>query len=94
MQTIEELAKTTGLKVKFLRRCTLSLRPFLKKHVTRGAKNSLLYKDGAIAIFDQVRILKDQGYSLPSIEKELGNLIGSTVENAGNFFTGILFVNL
>jgi len=80
MQTITELSQTTGLKIDFIRRSLKNLKPVLKPYIIRGDKNSLLFKDGAIAIFDQVKNLKDDGYSLVSIKKELDNLLQNSSE--------------
>ena len=80
MQTITELSQTTGLKVDFIRRSLKNLKPILKPYIIRGDKNSLLFKDGAIAIFNQVKNLKNDGYSLVSIKKELNDLLQNSSE--------------
>ncbi len=84
MLNIDELSRATGLQVKFIRRCLPILSEFLDDYITRGDKNSILYSDNAVAIFNQIKPYKDKGYSLPSIKKELAKTLSSQGDDLGD----------
>lgn len=84
MINIEELSNITGLQVKFIRRCMADLPDLLEAHITRGDKNSILYSNNAVVIFNQIKTYKDKGYSLPSIKDELAKTLTSQGDDLAN----------
>ncbi len=75
MYKVNELAKLTGLKEPFIRRCLRELKDIFEPHIERGAKNSLVLASSIIPIFDKIKQDKANGLSLPAIK----NLLNSDV---------------
>ncbi len=75
MYKVNELAKLTGLKEPFIRRCLRELKNIFEPHIERGAKNSLVLASSIIPIFDKIKQDKANGLSLPAIK----NLLSSDV---------------
>lgn len=71
MMTIEELEKYIGLKKWYIRKVIRELKEELKSYIKHGQKNSLLFNSDAIAIFDRIKHLKEQGYNIKTIQREL-----------------------
>ena len=70
MYNMKQFQKATGMKESYIRRCVKELRPILAKHITRGANNSLMFDSSAVVIFQRIKELKKEGYSLDAIRKE------------------------
>jgi len=70
MQTLQEFTQQNGLKTAFVRKCLNSIQ-LLAPHIHRGEKNKLLLDDDALRIFDRIKELKEEGLSLPDIQKQL-----------------------
>ncbi len=77
MLTIEELSKHTGLSINFLRKCQNKIGDILMPYIKRGNKNKLLFDNNAIAIFNEIRHMKEKGFSIPDIKKGLENSLNS-----------------
>ncbi len=75
MYKVKDLAKLTGLKEPFVRRCLRELKNIFEPHIERGAKNSLVLASSIIPIFDKIKQDKANGLSLPAIK----NLLNSDV---------------
>jgi len=76
MNKLEDIAKLTGLKEAFLRRCIGRYQKAFEPHTKRGDKNSLLFDDNAVVLFDKIKQLKEKGLNLNEIDKEI-NMINS-----------------
>ena len=76
MNKLEDIAKLTGLKEAFLRRCIGRYQKAFEPHIKRGDKNSLLFDDNAVVLFDKIKQLKEKGLNLNEIDKEI-NMINS-----------------
>lgn len=86
MFNIKELAKETGLEINFVYKCVSRLDDILKPHITKGDKNSLLFKPGAHSIFAEISRLKKEDLSITEIKKHLekaglGNIEGGDETN-------------
>ncbi len=73
MYKVNDLAKVTGLKEPFIRRCLRELKDIFEPHIERGAKNSLVLSSSIIPIFDKIKQDKANGLSLPAIKNLLSN---------------------
>ncbi len=71
MLNINELSERTGLTVRFIRTSLNSLNDILNPHIKRGEFNSLLFEDGAIAIYNRIKYFKDKNYTIPIIRETL-----------------------
>jgi DNA-binding transcriptional MerR regulator len=68
MQSIQEIAKQTGLTVQYIRKAKDYLHAIIQPHEQRGNKNALMYDSTGVLIFDRVKQMKQEGLSLPSIK--------------------------
>lgn len=78
---IEHIEERTGLSRKYLDRCSSRLRRVLGAHRIQGEKNKYFYNDNGLVLFDRIKQLKEEGYSLTNIEEILENEQRSTVES-------------
>jgi hypothetical protein len=89
MYTISDIAERTGFKEKYIRGCLEALKDdVLKDFLQRGDKNAWLLDSNALTIFDVVKGLREQGYSISSIHDYLmkekqGNQEGQTPSTIG-----------
>lgn len=74
MFTIEQVQERTGLDISVLRKYIQKLKPHLKPYIRRGENNRLLFDSSSIIIWDKIRELKEQGYTLPTIREELSRI--------------------
>ena len=74
---LEDVERHTGLPRKFIERCNAELSDILDAYRVKGDKNKIFYDSNGLQIFDRIKQLKAQGYTLPRIasalEDELGN---------------------
>ena len=71
--TINDIQEHTGLSINFLRRCLRDMKDIFDPHATRGNKNSIVFDDSALIVFDRIKQLKAQdGLTIPEIRKKLG----------------------
>ncbi len=76
MYNVKDIAKLTGLKEPFVRRCIRELKDIFDPHIEeRGAKNSLMLSPSIIPVFEKIKQDKANGLSLPAIK----NLLSSDV---------------
>ena len=79
---IEDIEKRTGLPRKYLDRCSSRLRRALGSHRIQGEKNKYFYNATGLVLFDRIKQLKEEGYTLRNIEEILESEQASTVENS------------
>ena len=71
--TINDIQEHTGLNINFIRRCLRDMKDIFDPHTTRGDKNSIVFDDSALILFDRIKQLKEQdGSTIPEIKKKLG----------------------
>jgi len=70
-KTIDDIVNVTGLKEPFIRKIIRNFDDILKPYIKRGDKNSLLFDGNAIAIFDKVKQLKEQNFTIETIKEEI-----------------------
>jgi DNA-binding transcriptional MerR regulator len=70
MYSIQELAKRTNLDISFIRKCKTTFKQILEPHIQRGEKNKLIFTDNALIIFDRIGQMKNDGLSIPEIQKQ------------------------
>jgi DNA-binding transcriptional MerR regulator len=70
MYSIQELAKRTNLDISFIRKCKTAFKQIIEPHIKRGEKNKLIFTDNALIIFDRIGQMKNEGLSLPEIQKQ------------------------
>jgi DNA-binding transcriptional MerR regulator len=71
MHEINDVIKYTGLKDKFIRKCLTMFKDILEPYVHRGTFNKILIDDSGLVLFDRIRQLKEEGLSIPQIQKRL-----------------------
>ena len=71
MHEINDVIQYTGLKDKFIRKCLTMFKGFLEPYVHRGTFNKILIDDSGLVLFDRIRQLKEEGLSIPQIQKEI-----------------------
>lgn len=76
MFTIKDISYQFGLPDKFLRRCLIALKEELEPFTKRGEHNSILFDTASSGIFEQIRIHKETGLSIPEIVKIIKNNLG------------------
>jgi DNA-binding transcriptional MerR regulator len=70
MYSIQELSKRTNLDISFIRKCKNTFKQIIDPHIQRGEKNKLLFTDNALIIFDRIGQMKNEGLSIPEIQKQ------------------------
>lgn len=71
MLTLKDISTQYGLSEKFLRRCIASMKDELTPFMTRGDRNAMLFKTASSGIFDQIKILKNDGVAIPEIVRAI-----------------------
>ena len=86
MNRIEDIKKLTGFETHFIRRLLNDLRDIFDPHIKRGDSNAILIEAGGMVIFDQIKQMKDKGFSIPQIKKELEKVkqAPKNLESKGN----------
>ncbi|WP_084511696.1 MerR family transcriptional regulator [Desulfatibacillum aliphaticivorans] len=74
MFTIEEVQERTGLDISVLRKYIQKLKPYLNPYIRRGESNRLLFDPSSIIIWDKIKQLKEEGYTLPTIKQALESI--------------------
>jgi len=70
MYSIQELSKRTNLDISFIRKCKNTFKQIIDPHIQRGEKNKLLFTDNALIIYDRIAQMKQEGLSIPEIQKQ------------------------
>ena len=73
--TIEDIEKITSLPKKYIRDCIVGLKDYLDEQrcLIKGNKNVWLFDDNGLKIFDVIKQLKDNRYSIQAIKEYLEN---------------------
>ena len=71
MLSIKEISNQIGLPYDFLRRSIKALEEELKPFLIRGENNSILLDESAMGIIDQIKTLKDRGFTVTAVAKEI-----------------------
>lgn len=71
--TIEDIEKITSLPKKYIRDCIVGLKNYLEEQrcLIKGNKNVWLFDDNGLKIFDIIKQLKDNRYSIQAIKEYL-----------------------
>ena len=81
MLTLKDISTQYGLPEKFLRRCVASMKDELDPFLTRGDRNAMLFKTASSGIFEQIKIFKNEGVSIPEIVKAIKKNLASHQTN-------------
>ena len=68
---IKELSERIGFNIVYIRKCIDKLGEFILPHTKRGDFNQLLFDGNAVAIFDRIKQLKEDGLNFPEIRRRL-----------------------
>ncbi len=71
MIKIQDITDQTGLKKHFVYRCLRDMDEIFNPLTQRGSHNCKIFDSNVITLFDQIKQLKEQGHSVPSIKKKL-----------------------
>ncbi|MBC8147356.1 MAG: hypothetical protein H8E98_05170 [Bacteroidetes bacterium] len=77
MLSLKNISAQFGLSDKFLRRCINALKDELQPYQTRGEHNTILFKTASSGIFEQIKIHKENGLSVPEIAKAIQKNLAS-----------------
>jgi hypothetical protein len=86
--TIQSIISYTGLSYSFITKCLKSMPEIFDTYSIRGDNNSILLDNNALVIFDQIKQLKEKGYTIATTKLELMKNLNkqdkTEVENSGN----------
>jgi len=71
MNRIEDIKRLTGFETHYIRRLLNDLKDIFESHIKRGDSNAILIEPSGTVIFDQIKQMKESGFSIPQIRKEL-----------------------
>jgi hypothetical protein len=69
--TVQNIISHTGLSYQWITKCIKTMPEIFDTYSIRGDNNSILLDNNALVIFDQVKQLKEQGYTIANIKLEL-----------------------
>jgi DNA-binding transcriptional MerR regulator len=75
---LKDVVNHTGLKADYVNKCLKHLKLIISPHASRGKDNCWIFTSSGVVIFDQIKQLKDRGFTLPEIEKQLLDSINQT----------------
>lgn len=73
-KTVQDIIDYTGLKYDYIRKCLSKFSNIFEPHIKRGDKNSILFDSSSLQIFDQIKQMKEKGFTLNIIEEQLSDL--------------------
>lgn len=69
--TIETIKERTGLKEPFIRKVVNQFADIFNPYMARGDKNSLIFDENAMQLFDQIKQAREQGLGIEFIKRNL-----------------------
>jgi hypothetical protein len=88
MYTVKDLAQRFALHPKRVRERLAALGPVVEPHIVEGKQNAKLLTDAGMAIFDRLRQLEQEGYTVPAavqrLKEELSDQGKTTGHRASN----------
>lgn len=69
--SLQDIINYTGLKPDFLRKAIKELEQILNPYTARGDKNALIFDSNSLVIFDRIKQLKENDYSIQMIKEKL-----------------------
>ncbi len=80
MLSIKEVSNQTGLPYDFLRRSIKALEEELTPYLQRGENNAILLDESAMGIVEQIKTLKERGFAVSAVSKEIRKHLSSTAK--------------
>ncbi len=84
MYTVKDLARRFGLHPKRVRERLAALGPVIEPHMIEGKQNAKLLTDAGLALFDRLRQLEQEGYTVQAAVQKLREELSDRGKTAGH----------
>ena len=78
MPTIKDIHKHTGLSIDFIRKCLTEMETLFKPFRSSGNNNAIIIDKDGMLLFDQIKQLKEQDWTIPQIRERLEQSLNAT----------------
>lgn len=84
MYTVKDLAQRFALHPKRVRERLAALGPLIEPHMMEGKQNAKLLTDAGMALFDRLRQLEQEGYTVQAAVRKLQEELSEAGKTAGH----------